>query len=164
MGNHIFERIKERVNNYVNRGWHSKVNKKSIAMNPAEIFLQNIVSGKFINAEEAKKIYLDNFHGDEQKIRRLDNQTDSNKDMIEVYDQVRKIFITPAVVEMNYVPAYDESDGKTGDEQPDTTDMPDSESEESVAYKGQGLKILTPEQMLSRLSISLAQLKAGNNP
>ena len=28
---------------------------------------------------------------------------------------------------------------------------------------GQGLKILTPKQMLSRLPISLAQLKAGNN-
>ena len=29
--------------------------------------------------------------------------------------------------------------------------------------EGQGLKILTPGQMLSRLPISLAQLKAGNN-
>ena len=29
--------------------------------------------------------------------------------------------------------------------------------------KGQGLKILTPNQMLSRLLISLAQLKAGND-
>ena len=28
--------------------------------------------------------------------------------------------------------------------------------------QGQGLKILTPNQMLSRLPISLAQLKAGN--
>ena len=28
---------------------------------------------------------------------------------------------------------------------------------------GEGLKILTPDQMLSRLSITLAQLKAGNN-
>ena len=28
---------------------------------------------------------------------------------------------------------------------------------------GRGLKILTPSQMLSRLPISLAQLKAGNN-
>ena len=28
---------------------------------------------------------------------------------------------------------------------------------------GQGLKILTPDQMLNRLPISLAQLKAGNN-
>ena len=41
------------------------------------------------------------------------------------------------------------------------------ESEESAAQRrnqqGQGLKILTPNQMLSRLPISLAQLKAGNN-
>ena len=29
--------------------------------------------------------------------------------------------------------------------------------------EGQGLKILTPNQMLSRLPISLAKLKAGNN-
>ena len=29
--------------------------------------------------------------------------------------------------------------------------------------KGSGLKTLTPNQMLSRLPISLAQLKAGNN-
>ena len=29
--------------------------------------------------------------------------------------------------------------------------------------KEQGLKILTPDQMLSRLPISLADLKAGNN-
>ena len=28
---------------------------------------------------------------------------------------------------------------------------------------GQGLKILTPNKMLSRLPVSLAQLKAGNN-
>ena len=29
--------------------------------------------------------------------------------------------------------------------------------------QGLGLKVLTPNQMLSRLSITLAQLKAGNN-
>ena len=48
-----------------------------------------------------------------------------------------------------------------------TTDMPDLESEESAAQRrnqqGKGLKILTPNQMLSRLPISLAQLNAGNN-
>ena len=41
--------------------------------------------------------------------------------------------------------------------------MPDLESEESADRKEQGLKILTPDQMLSKLPISLAQLKAGNN-
>ena len=53
------------------------------------------------------------------------------------------------------------------DEQPDITNMPELESEESAAERrnqpGQGLKILTPDQMLSRLPITLAQLKAGNN-
>ena len=32
-----------------------------------------------------------------------------------------------------------------------------------LTKKGDGLKILTPNQMLSRLPITLAQLKAGNN-
>ena len=53
------------------------------------------------------------------------------------------------------------------DEQLDTRDMPELESEESVAERrnqqGQGLKTLTPDQMISRLPIILAQLKAGNN-
>ena len=51
--------------------------------------------------------------------------------------------------------------------QPDTTNMPEFETEESAAQRrnqqGQGLKILTPNQMLSRLPITLAQLKGGNN-
>ena len=34
---------------------------------------------------------------------------------------------------------------------------------EESASQGKGLKILTPNQMLSRLPISLAQIKAGNN-
>ena len=46
-------------------------------------------------------------------------------------------------------------------------DMPDLESEESAVLRRnqqwKGLKILTPNQILSRLPISLAQLKAGNN-
>ena len=44
--------------------------------------------------------------------------------------------------------------------------MPELESEESAEHKEQlakGVKILTQSQMLSRLPISLAQLKAGNN-
>ena len=67
MGNHTFGRIRERINNYVNKGWHSKVDKKSITTNPVKCFLQNIVSAKFNNAEEARKFYLDNFYRDEKK-------------------------------------------------------------------------------------------------
>ena len=49
---------------------------------------------------------------------------------------------------------------KKSDEQSDTTDMPELEIEESAAERrnqpGQGLKILIPDQMLSRLPITLA--------
>ena len=51
-------------------------------------------------------------------------------------------------------------------EQLDTTDMLELEEESAAERRnqqGQRLKILTPDQMLSRLSIILAQLKAGNN-
>ena len=52
-------------------------------------------------------------------------------------------------------------------EQPDTINMPELKSEESAAERRnqprKGLKISTPDQMLSKLPISLAQLKAGNN-
>ena len=36
-------------------------------------------------------------------------------------------------------------------------------SKQNNTTKGTGLKILTPEQMLQRLPITLAQVKAGNN-
>ena len=61
----------------------------------------------------------------------------------------------------------DDKTDETGDEQLVITDMADIETGESAKqkgkHKGHGLKILTPQQMLSRLPISLAQLKAGNN-
>ena len=50
--------------------------------------------------------------------------------------------------------------------QPDTTDMRDLEDEKSAAQERQvakSLKILTPNQILSRIPISLVQLKGGNN-
>ena len=53
----------------------------------------------------------------------------------------------------------DEESDENGDI--DARDMPGWESEESI--KAKGLKILTSNQMLSRLPIILAQLKAGNN-
>ena len=58
--------------------------------------------------------------------------------------------------------------GSEADEEvDDTTAMPDLGSEESAEqrrkHEGKRLKILTQQQMLSKLPISLAQLKAGNN-
>ena len=60
-----------------------------------------------------------------------------------------------------------EPSNKISDEQPNTTDMPELDSGKSAAERrnrqGLGPKILTPDQMLSRLPITLAQLKVGNN-
>ena len=45
----------------------------------------------------------------------------------------------------------------------DSDSDPDFSGFDISHTKGKGLKILTTNQMLSRLPISLAQLKAGNN-
>ena len=44
-------------------------------------------------------------------------------------------------------------------------DMPPLETEEEAAQRRirQGLKIMTPSQLITRLPILLSQLKAGNN-
>ena len=53
------------------------------------------------------------------------------------------------------------------DKDTDITIIPELESEESAAERrnqqGEGVKILPPNQMLSRLLISLVQLEARNN-
>ena len=89
---------------------------------------------------------------DVKKILNKQTVTTNEKNMIKILSLLKEI-IKP-------------NDKKT-DEQPDTTNMPELESEESAEQRrnqqGKGLKILTPNQMLNRLPISLAQLKAGNN-
>ena len=61
----------------------------------------------------------------------------------------------------------DKTEEGDNDERSDTLNVLELESEEPAAQRrnqrGQGLKILTPSQMLSRIPTSLAQLKAGNN-
>ena len=56
---------------------------------------------------------------------------------------------------------------KKFDDQVDTRNISELESEESAVERrnkqGQQLKILTPDQMLSRLTITLAQVKTRNN-
>ena len=70
--------------------------------------------------------------------------------MLNLYDSVKRTFIAPN---------YDKADN----EQPDATDIPELGTEESAEQEGQGLTILSPEQMVTRLPVILVQLKAGNN-
>ena len=120
-------------------------------MNRVKIFLEYITDKKFNNVEEDRKWYLNNIYDQENKIRGVDNKNNRNIDILNLYDSVRKIFVPP-----NY--------DKIDDEQSDATDMPELKTEESTKQEeGQRLKILTPQQMLSRLPILVAQLQAGNN-
>ena len=67
---------------------------------------------------------------------------------------------------MSLLKEIPEPSNKKSDEQPYTTDISELEEQptpERTNQQGQGLKILTPDQMLSRLPITLAQLKAGSN-
>ena len=63
------------------------------------------------------------------------------------------------------LPSELEGDTNTGIKNIDTTYMPALQDEKSAAERQQeqGLKISTPQQMITRLPILLAQLKARNN-
>ena len=86
--------------------------------------------------------------------------------MLPIFKQLEEVFMGSKADDEVVNEVDDEVDDET-DEQTDTTDVPELESEESAAqrreHEGKGLKMLTPQQMLSGLPISLAQLKAGNN-
>ena len=110
----------------------------------------------------AKKIY----DGREMIINALKTgifplSTDDFPKGVDREDEDENEFYTPR--ELETIPEH--SNFENEEETP--TDMPEFETEESAAkrrnQRGQGLKILTPQQMLSRLPVSLAQLKAGNN-
>ena len=104
-----------------------------------------------MNGHEFKEKYND-IAEDVKKILNKQSVTTNEVNMIKMLSLLQEI-IKP-------------NDKKTN-EQPDATNMPELESEESAKQRrnqqGKGLKLLMPNQMLSRLLISLAQLKAENN-
>ena len=126
--------------------------------------LEYVINEK-INKEEVKKMF-NNIAEDANKLNKLE-PIESRKKMLPIFKQLEEVFRGSETDDK----ADDKTDNESANdqpdnEQPDTTDMPELESEESAEQrktKGQGLKILTPQKMLSRLPISLAQLKAENN-
>ena len=100
------------------------------------------------------------------KIKEKDDTLKSAKKLFFIKEEIINAFKKGIFPYIDGFQVEKETDEET-DEETDTTIMPELESEESAAERrnqqGKGLKILTPNQMLSRLLISLAQLKAGNN-
>ena len=74
--------------------------------------------------------------------------------MLPIFKQLEEIFMGCKA---------DEEVDDEADEQPDTTDILELESEEYTAQQEQGGKILSKQQMITRLPVLLNQLQAGNN-
>ena len=144
-----FNEILSTVTEAKNNGLKINVDGREITLDKAESLLKDVGSEK-VNGHEYKEKYKNIVDDVEKILNRLHTRCQEN--MIKILLLLKKI--------------SKPKDKKT-DKQPDTTNMPELESEESAEQRknqqGRGLKILTPNQMLSRLPISLAQLNAGNN-
>ena len=128
--------------------------KKKIALSDMEYVLNDIVTEKINNKYDAKQEYLKKIQDDEHLLRsRKYRKGGKNWKLLDIIDDVKYIVFGP--------------DFPSEEKLPEITDMPDLESEKSAEQRRkqeeQGLKILTPQQMLSSLPILLAQLQAGNN-
>ena len=138
--------------------------------------IQDIENGKITHEEALKEIFK--ICNDIERLKGLKEINQNQIDMLNILFMTDEFFTgihsEYKKVDNEYALFRTKIDEKESsiaiqqsDEQPDTTDIPDLESEESAAQRrnqqGKGTKILTPNQMLNRLSISLAQLKAGNN-
>ena len=138
----IFNEILSIITKAKNNGIEVNVDGTEITLDNAERILKVIASGKIDRSEFKRE--CNNMVDDVKAILQKPMLKRSQKKMVEALSLLKEI-------------------PKPNDEQPDTTDMYELESEESAAQRrnhpGQGLKILTPDQMLIRLPITLAQLK-----
>ena len=132
-----------------NQGLTAYVDGREITLDDTERLLKDLGNGK-IDGRDYKERQNNIFKDVEATI---------NKPMIIKHKKVAKI--------MSLVKEILNPSNNKSDEQPDNPDMSELEIEESAAERrnqqGQGLKILTPDQMLNRLPITFAQLKVGNN-
>ena len=159
------DKIKNKVQNPKNNTLQARPNQKSlIKFDKSNKLLEDIEHSK-ITYEEALKS-INNIRTDIRKIINKESLIPNQVEVINILFMVDEIFTGEIKsAKSNNEDTLEVFKEKTGrkkqdsDEKPDTTDMPELECEQL----GQGLKMLTPDQMLSRLPITLAQLKAGNN-
>ena len=144
-----FNEILSTVTGAKNKGLKINVDGRQITLDKAESLVKDVDSGK-INGHEFKEKY-NNIADDVEKIlNRL--HTSSQGNIVKTLSLLKEI---------------SKPKDKKRARQLNTKSIPELESEESAAQRrnqqGKGLKILTPNQMVSRLPVTLAQLKAGNN-
>ena len=145
---------------------------KIINTNESNKLLHEIVNSQIIYKKALKRI--ENIRSDINKMITMQSLNSNQINLLNILFMVNEILTGESEsVEVNkegnfkvYKEKLDK-EKQVSDEQLDTRDMPELESEEPAAKRrnqqGQGLKMLTPNQMLSKLPIASAQLKAGNN-
>ena len=152
-----FNKIKNKVQNANNNSLQANPNRKRLFnFNKSNKLLQDIEHSRITYEEALKRIR--NIRSDIKKIINKESLDLNQVEVINILFMVDEIFTG----EIKSVKANNEGIleiFKESDEQPDNTEMPELEGEQS----GQGQKILTPDEMHSRLPITLAQLKVGNN-
>ena len=168
-----FDVIKNKVQNAKSNDWKARPNRsKVINFNESNKLLHEIENSKITYEEALKRI--ENIRSDINKIISVQSLNLNQINVLNTLFMVNEIFTGESEgVQVNKEGNFEifketlDKEKQESDEQLDTRDMPELESEESAAKRrnqqGQGLKILTPDQMLSRLPITLAQLKVGNN-
>ena len=145
------ERFNEKLSTITkaqNDGLRTNVSGKEITLDNVQSLLKDL-GNEILGRRELKNRYY-NIANDVEAIVDKASITRSQNKIVKILSLLKEI-----------------PKSKKSDEEPNTTDMPELESEESAAERrnklGEGLKILTPDEMLSRLPITLAHLKAGNN-
>ena len=116
--------------------------------------MNDIVTGKINNKYDAKQEYLKNIQDDEDFSRsKKYGKGGKTWKLLNIIGDVKYIAFAPT-----FTSEKKKLSGIIG--------MPELETKESAEQRkqqGQGVKILTPKQLITRLPILLVQLKAGNN-
>ena len=136
----------------------------------SKIYNYNLTLQKVQDNQQELKILMNKLNNNynpqkKEKIKEKDDTLYSAKKLYAIKNEIIDAFEKGIFPYIDGFQMKKDTDEDT-DEEIDTTITPELESEESAAERinqqGEGVKIVIPNQMLSRLSISLAQLEARN--
>ena len=137
---------------------------KKINLNKARMFVEKILHWKIDSINAAEEEFLIEIKEDKDYLDKKSTTSESVEKIKNVLNELEyAVFGIDTPKEKSTEDTDSTEDNKQ--ENNDIREPPPLEIEAEAAQRqeGQVLKILTPQQMITRLPILLAQLKAGNN-
>ena len=160
-----FNEILSSVTKAKNEGLKPNVGRREITLDNTERLLKDLGSGKIDKCEFTKKYNI--ISDDVKTIKSKSLFKRSQNKMVKILLPKEEIVYRPRKKSNIAEERTDTTDTEESEESTKQPDVLKLESELSAAERrnqpGQGPKILTPDQMVSKLPITLGQLKAGNN-